>query len=164
MSDTTSISKIYVDMDGVIANFDKRYTEKFAVSSQSTRSNRSFDHYFKQFVDDREFASLEPMPDAHLLLRFLQTRDIPKEILSSTAREEHHAAISEQKSEWLQKQNIDYKQNFVPGKRHKASFATPNSIIIDDTLSVIVDWEKAGGIGILHRNAVSTIAMLSMYV
>lgn len=164
MSDTTSISKIYVDMDGVIANFDKRYLEKFGIAPETTRSNRNFDHYFKQFVDDREFASLDLMPDAHLLLFFLQTRNIPKEILSSTAREEHYTAISEQKKEWLQKQNIDYKQNFVPGKRHKASFATPNSIIIDDTLSVIVDWEKAGGIGILHKNAVSTLALLSMYV
>jgi hypothetical protein len=47
---------------------------------------------------------------AHLLLFFLQTRNIPKEILSSTAREEHHTAISEQKKEWLQKQNIDYNE------------------------------------------------------
>lgn len=165
MSNASSdVKVIYVDMDGVIANFNKRYLEKFNVSPEQTRSNREFDHYFKKFIEDREFATLEPMADMNLLLMFLQSRNIPKEILSSTSREEHYDAISEQKKEWLEKQNINFKQNFVPGKRLKAQFATPNSILIDDTLSVIDDWNKAGGIGILHKNAVSTLAILSMYV
>ena len=164
MSNSIGIEKIYVDMDGVIANFNKRYLEKFNVSPEQARSNKEFDHYFKKFIEDREFATLEPMVDMNLLLMFLHSRKIPKEILSSTAREEHHDSISEQKKEWLEKQNINFKQNFVPGKQHKAKFATPNSILIDDTLSVIDAWNKAGGIGILHKNAVSTLAILSLYV
>lgn len=166
MSNTTNrIEKIYVDMDGVIANFNKRYLEKFGVTPEETRSNKKFGEYFQKFIQDREFAALDPMPDALLLLTYLNTlTHIPKEILSSTAREDNHASISEQKKEWLERYNIDYKQNFVPGKQHKAKYATPNSILIDDTLVVIDSWDKAGGIGILHKNAVSTIAILEMYV
>ena len=72
--------------------------------------------------------------------------------------------IAPQKATWLDTHNIAYTQNFVPGKRHKYKYATPNSIIIDDTKSVIDDWNKAGGIGIHHRDAKSTIAILKMYV
>jgi hypothetical protein len=72
--------------------------------------------------------------------------------------------IAPQKQMWLLKHNIQYKANFVPGKSLKYKYATPDSIIIDDTKSVIDDWNKAGGIGILHRDTVSTIAMLKMYL
>ena len=158
------IQTVYVDMDGVIADFSKRYKEKFRATPEETRSNKEFNGFFKKFIDDGEFSTLDLMPDAHVLLAFLNSFDVPKEILSSTARPENHGMIAPQKQMWLNKHNIHYKANFVPGKSLKYKYATPDSIIIDDTKSVIDDWNKAGGIGILHRDAVSTIAMLKMYL
>lgn len=155
---------IYVDMDGVIADFEKRYKEKFKVSPEQTRDNKSFGGFFDKFIADKEFATLDMMPDAALLLAYLNTLPVPKEILSSTASEKWHNTIEPQKHEWLKKHGIQYKANLVPGKKHKYKFATPNSIIIDDTKSVIDDWTKAGGIGIWHTDAISTITMLKMYV
>lgn len=151
-------------MDGVIADFSKRYREKFRVTPEETRNNKDFNGYFKKFIDDSEFSTLELMPDAKELLHFLHELDVPKEILSSTARPENHEMIVPQKQMWLLKHNIHYKANFVPGKSLKYKYATPNSIIIDDTHSVIDDWNKAGGIGILHTDAKSTIATLKMYL
>lgn len=155
---------IYVDMDGVIADFEKRYKEKFKVSPEQTRDNKSFGGFFDKFIADKEFATLDMMPDARLLLQFLDTLSEPKEILSSTASEKWHDNIMPQKKEWLKNHGIQYKANLVPGKKHKYKFATPDSIIIDDTKSVIDDWNKAGGIGIWHTDAISTITMLKMYV
>lgn len=155
---------IYVDMDGVIADFEKRYKEKFNVSPEQTRDNKSFGGFFDKFIADKEFATLDMMPDARLLLQFLDTLSEPKEILSSTASEKWHDNIMPQKKEWLKNHGIQYKANLVPGKKHKYKFATPDSIIIDDTKSVIDDWTKAGGIGIWHTDAISTITMLKMYV
>lgn len=159
-----SISVIYVDMDGVIADFSKRYKEKFRVTPEETRNNKEFNGYFKKFINDGEFSTLDLMPDAKELLDFVSNIDIPKEILSSTARPENHGMIAPQKQFWLNKHNILYKANFVPGKSLKYKYATPNSIIIDDTKSVIDDWNKAGGIGILHTDAESTIATLKMFI
>lgn len=155
---------IYVDMDGVIADFSKRYKEKFRVTPEETRSNKEFGGYFTKFIADGEFESLDPMTDAHKLLDFLNSVEIEKQILSSTARPENHEKIAPQKQEWLKTHGITYKANFVPGKALKYKFATPHSIIIDDTKSVIDDWNKAGGIGILHKNAETTIAMLKKYI
>lgn len=159
-----SVSMIYVDMDGVIANFTKRYMEKFGVHPDIPRKNKDFGPNFVKVINDGDFGTLEPMPDMHVLLGFLNSLSIPKEILSSTARPENHGMIAPQKQMWLNKHNIAYPANFVPGKQHKAKYATPNSVLIDDTPSVIDAWNQAGGIGILHTDAVSTIAMLKMYV
>jgi hypothetical protein len=159
-----SISMIYVDMDGVIADFSKRYKEKFKVTPEETRSNKEFGGYFEKFINDREFQTLDMMWDTFMLLGFLNDLPIEKQILSSTARPDSHERIAPQKQKWLDFHRIDYKANFVPGKSLKYKFATPHSIIIDDTKSVIDDWNKAGGIGILHKNAESTIAMLKKYI
>ena len=72
--------------------------------------------------------------------------------------------ISKQKKQWLSDHGIGWTANFVPGKRWKYEFATPDSIIIDDTYSVIEDWNKVGGIAIWHKDALSTINELKMYV
>lgn len=158
------IDTIFVDMDGVLANFDKRFKDKFGKAPTETRSNKDFGFYFTRFIEDGEFSNLEPMTDARLLLDWLDKTKINKEILSSTARPERHGLIAPQKQLWLIKHKIYYKANFVPGKSLKYKFATKNSIIIDDTNSVIDDWNKAGGIGILHKDTISTIKKLEMYI
>lgn len=158
------IDKIYVDMDGVIADFYKRYKEMFNIDPDDARYKAQFNGNFPHFIETEQFATLDLMPDARELLDFLDVLVINKEILSSTARPENQAAISMQKARWLATHNIIYKTNFVPGKQHKYKFATPNSIIIDDTRSVIEDWTKAGGIGIHHKNAKETIEILKSYL
>jgi len=144
-------------MDGVIADFAKRYKEMFHITPEQADRNRSFGDYFKTFIETKQFASLDMMPDARLLLDYLNTLNIPVEILSSTARQDCHEDISDQKRVWLISHGINYPRNFVPGKSLKYTFATPESIIIDDTLSVITDWVEAGGTAIHHTNVVSTI-------
>jgi hypothetical protein len=153
------IDKIYVDMDGVLCNFEKRYTELYGKISEEQRRS-VFRANFKDFIDTEQFVTLELMPDAHQLISVLDNIDIPKEILSSTAYQEVYDVIASQKARWLATHNIPWKQNFVPGKAHKYKWATPNSIIIDDTLSVIHDWEKAGGIAIRHKNYFDTLEEL----
>ena len=158
------ISCIYLDMDGVIADFVKRYKELYGMEPREAEKNKKFDHYFNEFIATNQFATLDMMPGAWDLINFLRKLPVPTEILSSTATEERYDAISEQKLAWLKSKGIDFKPNFVPGKKHKFKYATPNSIIIDDTLSVIEDWKKAGGIGIHHTNPVLTMAILKLYV
>ncbi len=150
-------------MDGVLCDFHKRYKEIFKVCAETVKY-KQFHRQFDGFIADMNFATLDMMPDTLELLAALDSLEVPKEILSSTASEARHAAVSKQKRIWLKYHGIKYKQNFVPGKSLKYKFATPNSIIIDDTVSVIDDWNKAGGIGILHKNAETTINVLRRYI
>ena len=155
------IAKIYVDMDGVLCNFERRYEERYGKLDEKSRKT-NFRSNFDDFIKTKQFATLDPMPDfKHLVAYLTALRGIPKEILSSTAYEETHEDIFRQKEKWLHDHNIMWPANFVPGKRHKYKFATPDSLIIDDTYSVIEDWNKAGGIGIWHKDASSTILQLA---
>ena len=154
------ISKIYLDMDGVIADFYKRYHERYGLAPRDAEKKKEFNKYFDEFIATSQFATLDLMPGTHDAISYLINCGIPVEILSSTANEARYDAISKQKIDWLLAKNIAFKTNFVPGKRHKYKFATPESIIIDDTPSVIDDWVKAGGIGIWHKDWPSTLAIL----
>ena len=151
-------------MDGVIADFEKRYKELFRMEPKQAEKKQEFNHYFNNFINSGNFATLDKMPDADIGLEFLRKCSVPTQILSSTANEEKYDAISKQKMIWLQTHGITFNPIFVPGKKHKWKYATPDSIIIDDTKSVIDDWREAGGIGIWHKDWPTTLAILHMYV
>ena len=156
---------IYLDMDGVIADFDKKYIELHGVTPREAEKNKKFDHYFPEFIEQKGFQTLDLLPGAAEGLVFLRKHlTVPTQILSSTASEARYDAISKQKKIWLETHGITFTPNFVPGKRHKYKFAGPDKIIIDDTESVINQWKEAGGIGILHKDWVTTLAILRLYV
>lgn len=154
------ISKIYVDMDGVLCDFEKRYVELYGEVPEQVRRS-VFRTNFSDFILTKQFATLEPMKDFFILRAYLTILDEPKQILSSTAYEEVYDTISQQKKEWLSNHDIYWPDPiFVPGKRHKYKYAQPDAVIIDDTYSVIEDWRNAGGIAIHHKDAKSTIIEL----
>jgi hypothetical protein len=147
-------------MDGVIANFEKRYVELFKVEPSSARDYKEFNTFFDQFVADGHFETLEMMPDAMQLIMALRNAPAPTQILSSTASEKRYKAISTQKTKWLETHDIDFQRNFVPGKQHKKKYARIDTLIIDDTESIINDWRAAGGVAILHKNIPDTLVQL----
>lgn len=168
------IKKIYVDMDGVLCDFNKRYREFYKVDptpepadgfhSETTR-DKIHREQFNRFVRNKNFANLDPMPDIDLGLKLLKLMSIsvPVQILSSTACEEYFNELSDQKKFWLNTHNINYTPIFVPGKRLKKQYSQPGHVLIDDTASNINDWNKMGGIGILHFSWEETINYLTKY-
>jgi hypothetical protein len=123
-----------------------------------------FDGFFTQFIADEQFAKLDLLPDAVELIEYLKTLSIPTEILSSTSSERRDADIRKQKLEWLDKHDIRFPVNLVPGKRFKKDYSNPSVLLIDDTSVNIDQWRKEGGIGILHSDTVTTINTLKMYI
>jgi hypothetical protein len=157
------ITKIYLDMDGVIADFDKRYKELYKMQPKEAEDKKEFYKFFDSFIATKQFATLDLMPDAVLLLNYLSKLNIPTEILSSTSSEKRDADIRAQKLTWLQTHNIGFKVNLVPGKRLKKDFSNANSILIDDTPVNIDQWRREGGVGILHTDTISALGILKMY-
>ena len=154
--------KIYLDMDGVLADFDKQYELLFGVRPVDTENRtKHFWSHWDDFVIGKNFAKLELMPGAEALMRACDLLKVPVEILTSTGNEKHYDTIAAQKTEWLKAHNITYKPNFVAGGLKKAEYADPWSILIDDTPKVVDAYVKAGGTAILHTNADKTITELS---
>ena len=157
------MKNIYLDMDGVIADFDKRYQELFKITTKEAERDKKWIQFFDKFIQDRHFATLDLMPEAIELMDYLKGTGIPITILSSTSSDKRDVAIRPQKMEWLSKHKIDFPVILVPGAHLKKDYATPNCILIDDTAKNIDGWRREGGIGILHESFFHTRIIMSMY-
>jgi ribonucleotide monophosphatase NagD (HAD superfamily) len=154
-------TKIYLDMDGVLCNFEKKFMEYYGFVSLAKRERKEWSKDWEDFILNKKgFEQLEWFPGGQELLKFIQSTKLPVEILSSSGGEKFYGEVTVQKINWLKKHGIHYKSNIVSGRKKKAEYATPNTILIDDTEDVIRSFNKAGGIGILHKDSGKTIETL----
>jgi hypothetical protein len=151
-------------MDGVIANFESRFAEKFGYPSMAVRDRKNFSTEWPLFIKDKEFETLDWFPGGQELVEFIKTH--PKieaiEILSSSGGHDNHEEVERQKKVWLEKQGLAFKVNIVPGRKYKSEYASENKILIDDTKQIIDDFNKHGGIGIHHKDVGETIEKLNI--
>lgn len=151
---------LYLDMDGVLANFDKAYRQYDPQKEDRKRFRQSV-------LDYKIFEDLELMPDAlELLNHVAKLRDVNVEILTSCGTHEplQAQAAKDQKKIWLAKHNISYKPNFSHSKQEKAKWATPQSILIDDSAGCVAPFIAAGGQAILHKHSSETIRILDSII
>jgi hypothetical protein len=154
------IEKIYLDMDGVLCNFERRYFELYKELPGSMRDRKEFNVHWHDFIATKQFETLDWYPGGKELYEFITSLGVPVEILSSSGGKTRHDEVKKQKKVWLKRNNINLPANIVPGRALKVDYAKPNTILIDDTEDVIGDFNGAGGIGILHTDAAKTIAIV----
>jgi len=147
---------LYLDMDGVLADFNKEYT-KFDPQKEDRKKFRD------AVMNHNIFEKLDFMPDTQELLNHVsRLSNVDIQILTSMGTHETTQATMAQlqKLNWLNAKNIPYRANFVHNKQEKAKYATPTSILIDDSIGCINPFIAAGGHGILHSHAAETIKIL----
>lgn len=156
---------IYVDMDGVVADFD---TEMHAFRGGTEWCDDAFS---RAVMDYKLYTKLKPLSNAHRLMDEVKSfQNVRKEFLTSTGCQNnpvHHREASKQKGDWLQTQNWFFRPNFVSSGKHKGIyFANPFSVLIDDTPHVVENFIRWGGNAILHdnNNIDSTIEQLHVIV
>ena len=155
------IKKIYLDMDGVLCDFERKFGELYGEEALKNRDRKLWTEDWPDFIQTNQFEELAKFPGADDLLLFIRKHpEIEVEILTSSGGQKYHDQVKEQKIVWLKKNNIAYKPNVVPGRKHKKEYAQPDTVLIDDTEDVIENFNRAGGIGILHRDAKETIKRL----
>jgi hypothetical protein len=152
--------KIYLDMDGVLSDFEKRFVELFGRSASSIGGTFTESAEWERFVTHGHFETLDWFPGGKELLQFLGRYDVPIEILSSSGGHKYHKEISEQKTIWLKNNDIHYPVNIVPGKKYKKDYADVKHILIDDTERNVVEFIESGGLAFLHKTPETTISNL----
>ena len=154
------IRKIYLDLDGVITDFERRYREIFGTDPALVRAHKQFSDHWTEFVEGHHFNSLDYHEGALELLAYLESKDVEIEILSSSGGEKYHDIVEQDKILWLIEHGIPYHPNIVSGRSKKKDFAEADTLLIDDTEDNVNQFVEAGGLGIYHTNVKETIAKL----
>jgi hypothetical protein len=147
--------QIYCDMDGVVADFTKFTTDFLGTKFK--------DEYWDDLPLDM-FLQLPPMPDAHILWKYI--KPFQPFMLTAVPRESRGPIAKrawKDKTRWMMKHfKLPSDRMRIVLRKNKRNFAMdgrdrrPN-ILIDDHKGNIREWESAGGIGVHHINANSTI-------
>lgn len=146
---------VYVDMDGVLADFFAEYAKLAGIKSGNYRDipPAKTDPTLQKMVGTDFFARLPKFPSADQLIRIVVKLYGRYHICSSPLRGDHENA-EHQKKVWIKK-NLNPQPASVIITPNKAKYAvqddgTPN-ILIDDRGSNISAWEAKGGIGIKYQ-------------
>ena len=147
--------QIYCDMDGVIADFERGYKELTGIDLQG-----EFQPEGEEFWNPISkagvgfWAGLKWMPDGQQLWDYIKPYK-PK--LLSAPSKDKSSRIG--KHVWV-KHKIPGTKLILRYASQKKELASPTSILIDDRIKNIEDWESAGGIGIHHISTKNTIEQL----
>lgn len=141
--------KIYIDLDGVLSNFDKKVIEIFGKSPKEIPVKE----LWKRLSQEKDFyANLEWMPGGKKIWNYVKKYN--PEVLTGVPLGNW---AQRQKRSWCLKHlgsNVVVHTVFA---RDKKNFAAPNHILIDDTERNIREWQEAGGVAIHYKNAEQAI-------
>lgn len=152
--------KLFVDLDGVMCDLDSFVYE--LTGSHLADDNKKDKDIWKimnayQEAGNPTFSILNKMPDADVLWGYVKTYN--PDILTATGK--HYEYGRKEKVHWVENNLDGYNEILtVRTSREKAQYAKENHILIDDRRKSIDPWREAGGIGILHTDAQSTIQQL----
>ena len=156
---------IYLDMDGVIADFDQRFIDVSGMTPDEYRDKYGLKEFWN-LIDEKNkikfWVGIPVMPGAKKLVNYVSQYDY--EILTApSVRKQSRIG----KMVWLRKVHPDLfpntpKVNFKPAKeKHQVKPSlTKSDILIDDKASTINTWNATGGTGILYTSADDTIKQL----
>lgn len=155
---------IYLDMDGVLADFDAYYF-------RNGRKSFVFEEFRNEVMYNDLFTNLPEMPQYDEFISGIYSLadeyDYDVQICSSVHSLEYEMKkrAMAQKTQWLAAHGLpNIKRNFTERKSQKADYASRDSILIDDSLECISYFREAGGEAICHKDPTSTLKILKSII
>jgi hypothetical protein len=152
------MTQLFLDCDGVLADFDKRAREILGMCPREYEENKiggsDNDFWSRIYAVDDFFYSLDPMPDAHELVE--ATCHLNPIILTGLPR-----------GGWAREQKLRWRDVHFPDLEmiccrsvDKIKHAKPGDILVDDWHKYQQVWIDGGGRWVLHTSAQTSIAEL----
>ena len=150
--------KIYFDMDGVLANFEKGLRDLCGIEPvEQGKANSKLDDIIWDAVRnvDHFYDKLEPIPGSFdLFLRLYEKYGDDCQILSAVPKPERNIPTAgDDKRNWVKRLlSPKVKVNIVL-RKEKLNFCTESDcFLIDDYKKNIAEWTLKGGTGILFTS------------
>ena len=171
--------RIFFDMDGVLADFDKAVSVIPGYNSVLNKASRNLsiaqrDIKKKNWLAIEKISSfwsgMHPVQNVHLLLDYAQKcgemfvlTKVPSPDKFANG-ERYVNEIANAKRQWINDNMSQYfiPQNVIICNGDKGELIKPNrqDVLIDDRYENIISWYDAGGMGILFKNPLNAIQEL----
>jgi hypothetical protein len=147
--------QLYLDCDGVLADFDKGATAILGLPPRAFEDRHGPGRFWRKLAEAPDFYfGLPLMPDAMEL--FEAVKHLDPIILTGLPR-----------GNWAADQKLRWAARHFPGTRiittmarDKRKHAKSGDVLVDDQLRHARLWEEAGGVFIHHKNVDETLARL----
>lgn len=145
---------LYIDMDGVVADFDRAVIERFNITDKDklTDTRWSRDIWQKIVQDPHFYRTLPKMPQADTMIKiarkFRDNLGWNLYMLTAIPRDNDMPDCIYDKVLWMQQYYPDIPVRFGPYSHDKQHFAKPGDILVDDKPSNIQEWRSQGGTAI----------------
>jgi 5'(3')-deoxyribonucleotidase len=149
--------RIYLDCDGVLANFDLHFEHLFGHPPKHFEEHFGSKEFWYKIRSAKPgfFRHIPLMSDAMKL--FHSVESLRPVILTGTPF-----------GGWAEGQKLGWAREFFPSipmvccpSKDKVNYCKPGDILIDDWDKYKTKWEDVGGIFLIHTSAEDTIATLT---
>ena len=146
---------IFLDCDGVLADFNGYFHSLFGMFSEEYQDRYGIGEMWKRIrFADEFFTNLPVMPDAIKLYNHVKSYD-------------HKILTGCPYGNWAPSQKLKWRDKTFPKtemitclSKNKPSYGKEGDILIDDMIKAKEGWEKMGGIFIHHTSVEETIYQL----
>jgi 5'(3')-deoxyribonucleotidase len=149
---------IFVDMDGVVADFDTFASNLLGrkIGWHDSKFDLTKEEWEILASVDRLYFQLPLMPDATKLIAYVKSllTRFHVQFLTAVPRRSTMPEAKADKQAWVDKYFPGMKMDIGPFSHDKQKWCKPGDILIDDRPSNIEEWTAAGGIAIYHTGDV----------
>ena len=145
-------TRLYIDLDGVMADFDKYFFQEYGVES-----NKLDDPTLWKWINSHGNFFLN-LPLCEGAIEFFKRVEHLNPTILTACPKSNYTTAAMQKRQWVYK-NLSKDITVIPmmGGKNKCLFMhSPGDILIDDFEKNCIPWREHGGIAIHHKNFADT--------
>ena len=148
---------IYLDMDGVVADFDSYVSSLLGRPIGWGATQDLTDVEWERLASvDRLYFQMPLMPDATKLIAYIKSLStrFHVQFLTAVPRRSTIPSAKDDKQAWIDKYFPGMRMDIGPYSHHKQKWCKPGDILVDDRPSNIEQWSAVGGFAIYHTGDV----------
>lgn len=146
---------IYIDMDGVVADFEKFASNYLGRKIGWGELDITSEEWQKLSEVDHLYYNLDLIPESTTVVALCKSFSTRFNVsfLTAIPREQSMPTAKDDKTNWLNKYFPGMMINFGPYSRDKQNWCMPGDILIDDKPENVEQWVAKKGVAVHHTGS-----------